>query len=123
MHALALRKDWAYVEIGVSKGSCWMCEKFLAHIRTRGLQFLVTGFHGKLQPGWMCPPNASPQDSDAVAARVGDALKEIIEHVLNRRRSDSFPHADSDGESKGVGRVGYDDDDLQWMLNARVKGV
>lgn len=60
------------------------------------------------------------QDTDAVVALVRDALKEIIEHVLNRRRSDSFPHAESDG---GVGRVGYDDDDLQWMLNARVEGV
>lgn len=71
----------------------------------------------------MCPPDATRQDSDAVVALVADALKEIIEHVLNRRRSDSFPHAESDGESKRVGRVGYDDDDLQWMLDARVEGV
>lgn len=121
MHALAMCKDWSYVEIGVSKGCFWLCEKFLDHLRARGLQFLVTGFHGKLQPGWMCPPTASAQDGDAVAALVADALKEIVERVLNRRRSDSFPHAESDGESKGVGRVQYDDDDLQWMLNAHVE--
>lgn len=82
------------------------------------MQFLVTGYHGKLQPGWVCPPDASPQDSDVVAALVGNALKEIIKRVLNRRRSDSFPHAESDAE-KSAGRAGFDDD-LEWVMDAMV---
>lgn len=43
MHAIAMKKEWKYVEIGVSKGSCWLCEKFLGLVRTPNLQFLVPG--------------------------------------------------------------------------------
>lgn len=44
MHAIAMKKEWKYVEIGVSKGSCWLCEKFLGLVRTYNLQFLVSNF-------------------------------------------------------------------------------
>lgn len=54
-------------------------------------------------------------DRSVVEGAVGDALLEIIERVLNRRRSDSFPHAVSDDE---VGSGVPDSlvvDDLGWV--------
>lgn len=116
MHAIALHKDWTFVELGISKGSCWLCERFLAHLRCYKVQFLVSGFHGKLQPGWTCPPGATAEDKEAAEMVVGDALKEIIERVLNRRRSDSFPLVA--GAEENTGREGFNDDDFTWLAGA-----
>lgn len=99
MYMILMRPDWNYIELGVSKGSCWMCEKLLQHLhQSRGTNFLVSNFHGKLQSGWVCPPlvvgvlDIAGQSSRIVAA----ALEEIIEHSHNRRRSDSFPRLEAD---------------------------
>lgn len=115
MHALAMRKDWTYVELGVSKGSCWLCERFLDQMRRFKVTFLVSHFHGKLQPGWTCPAGVAQSDRDMVEGVVRHSLQEIIERVLNRRRSDSFPHIGSDA---GVSNRAPDDivgDDLGWV--------
>lgn len=123
MHALAMRKDWTYVEIGVSKGSCWLCEQFLDHMRRFNVTFLVSNFHGKLQPGWTCPPGVAESDKEAVACFVGEAVLEIIERVLNRRRSDSFPHAASDdGASKTLPDSPVVDD-LGWVSGLPVEST
>lgn len=116
MHALAMRRDWTYVELGISKGSCWLCEKFLAYLKCYKVNFLVSRFHGKLQPGWTCPRGVSAEDDVVVANIVGEALQEIIERVLNRRRSDSFPLPG--GELENVGREGFSDDDFEWFAGA-----
>lgn len=84
---------------------------------TRGVRFLVTVFNGKVKPDWTCPHGLDACDSDVITTVVGGALKEIIEGVLNRQRSDSFLHADSDGESSGAAPEEYGDD-LQWLANA-----
>lgn len=63
--------------------------------------------------GWTCPPDASAKDQKLVAEVVGDALKEIIAHLLNRRPSDSFPQLDGEGE-KIAGREIYNDGDNEW---------
>jgi hypothetical protein len=97
-------KHWHQIEIGLSKGSCWLCEKFLLELQLHHrVQFLVSNFRGKLQAGWMWPPLCR---DDAVRATVekyvADELEEIVERTQNRRRSDSFPRTGSDGVS---GRV------------------
>lgn len=117
MHALAMHKEWTYVEIGVSKGSCWLCEQFLDQMP---LNFLVSHFHGKLQPGWTCPVGVAQSDRDIVEGAVGHSLQEVIERVLNRRRSDSFPHAGSDDEVSNSVPDGIVADDLGWVNGAEV---
>lgn len=82
------------------------------------MHFLVSNFHGKLQPGWTCPASVGGMVRDSVEGIVRDAVREILEKVLNRRRSDSFPHDESDGEKKRNVRDGYKDDDLDWLKSA-----
>lgn len=99
MYMISTHPDWNYIELGVSKGSCWMCEKLLDHLhQSRGTNFLVSNFHGKLQAGWVCPPqDVGAQDVAGQSRRiVAAALEEIIEHAHNRRRSDSFPRLEAD---------------------------
>lgn len=116
LHALGLRRDWKSVELGVSKGSCWLCEKFLRGVlAARGVEFLLSGFHGKLQPGWTCSPLATPRERALVHTLVADALGEIIERTLNRRRSDSFPLAEVDGPGQSAVEDVVTDDDLLWL--------
>lgn len=111
-----MKKQWNYVEIGVSKGSCWLCEKFLGLVRTHNLQFLVSNFHGKLQPGWTCPVSTGEDERGRMERLVAEALEEIVERTLNRRGSDSFPLAEIDEESQSGGDDGLTDDDLSWLL-------
>lgn len=116
MHALNMRRDWKFIELGVSKGSCWLCEKFLrVGLAARGVEFLVSGFHGKLQPGWTCPPLATQHEREIVETLVADSLGEIIERTLNRRRSDSFPLAEMDGPGQSGVEDPATDDDFLWF--------
>lgn len=71
-------------------------------LAARGVEFLVSGFHGKLQPGWTCPPLAKQHEREIVETLVADALGEIIERTLNRRRSDSFPLVEMNGPGQSV---------------------
>lgn len=114
MHALGMGKDWTYVEIGVSKGCCWLCQQFLAQLRRSKVNFLVSRFHGKLQAGWTFPPTVGDLDRVLVEGVVGHALQEIVERVLNRRRSDSFPHSESEDEIE-ESQPEDGDDDLGWV--------
>lgn len=81
------------------------------------MRFLISVFNGKVKPERTCPPGLDACDSKLITTVVGDAVKEIIEGVLNRQRSDSFLHAESDGESSGAVLEEYGDD-LQWLANA-----
>lgn len=120
MHALSTHKERSYIEIGVSGGSCWLCGQFLTRLRRGAVCFLVSNFNVKLQPGWTCPPDAAREDRVEVEGVVGAALLEIVERVLNRRRSDSFPHALSDDEVAASIQDCLVTDDLGWVNGAAV---
>lgn len=116
MHAISMNREWKYVELGVSKGSCWLCEKFLDLVTPNGkVQFLVSGFHGKLQPGWLCPPLAAPLERTMIELVVSDALAEIVERTLNRRRSDSFPLEEIDGPLQSAVEEVFSEHDISWL--------
>jgi hypothetical protein len=45
------------VDIGISKYSCWFCQRYLELLMSVAkTRFVVAGYQGKLQAGWM-PPN------------------------------------------------------------------
>lgn len=74
MFMASLPRSWEFVEIGWSKGLCWLCERYLA-LDTR-LQFHVSNVHGKLQPGWTIPPGGDAQVDACVVEAIGDELEE-----------------------------------------------
>lgn len=79
------------VEIGIYKYSCWLCGKYLKYLSRGSLvQFVVSGFQGKIQPGWM-PPSSPPSARNSMAELVEREVNEIIETTERKRRSDSFP--------------------------------
>lgn len=116
MHAIAMHCEWKFVELGISKGSCWLCEKFMHNVLApHGVKFLVSYFHGKLQPGWTCPPLTAPHEETMIETVISDVLGEIVERTLNRRRSDSFPLAEIAGAGKGPVLEVSVEDDLLWL--------
>jgi len=86
-----------YFEIGVSKHSCWFCEKYLEYFVQSSSGFhlkmkvLMTGYQGKLHPGWKLPANG-PLNA---AIKMNDLLRremdEILKRVEQERMSDSGP--------------------------------
>lgn len=84
-------------------------------MRSFKLNFLVSRFHRKLQPGWTCPAAVAQSDRELAEGIVGEALQEIIEWVLNRRRSDSCPHSVSDDEVSNNVPDGLVLDDVGWV--------
>ena len=52
------------VDIGISKYSCWFCQKYLEFVlqSSWGMKFIVTGYQGKIQAGWI-PPEHGPTSS------------------------------------------------------------
>lgn len=73
MHAPGMRKEWKYVEIGVSNG-CWLCEQFLDQMERLEVDFLVSHFHSKLQPGCTCPVGVAQLDRHLLEGIIRQAL-------------------------------------------------
>ena len=95
------------VEIGISKLSCWFCEKYLEFlVQSRSgfrkkMKFVVTGYQGKIHPGWICPPLGPLDAIFKMTGLVRHEVDEVLERVMLERRSDSFLRYSS----------GADDDD------------
>lgn len=98
MHMVALQRPWEFVEIGCSKGSCWLCERYLS-LDSR-LQFHVSNVHGKLQPGWTIPPGGDSKVNAQVVESVGDELEEIVLRAVGNTPGDSEPRSSSDSENE-----------------------
>lgn len=104
-----------FFEIGVSKGTCWLCEKFIGYLQARdNSRYLLTKFHGKVKPGWTCPPRCKKGMQQQVKGDVADALKTVIERVHGDRGRYSFsrdwPEFEDDdaiGSSVGVIDLGF----------------
>lgn len=103
------------IEIGVSKHCCYMCGAFIKKINTNSQKKLfVSGLQGKTYVRWRFPSEA-PLDLQRVIMKLG--RKEIDElrcFVESKRRSDSFPTADSgDEERAGDWEIDLSSDDAE----------
>jgi hypothetical protein len=90
-HSLRLIRS-NFIEIGISKYSCWLCERFMECLaKTESVQFVVSGFQGKMQSGWKLPPDPPyAQDTICMAELVTHETDEILEAVDRKRRSDHW---------------------------------
>ena len=81
-----------HIEIGISKYSCQMCEKYMECLAQTcsSTRFVVSGFQGKIHAGWK-PPRDPPSVLSKMAELVRQEADEILETVDRKRRSDSFP--------------------------------
>lgn len=101
MYMAALSRPWEYVEIGCSKSSCWLCERYLS-FDTR-LKFHVSNVHGKLQPGWTIPYNGEVHVNAQVVEMIEDELEEVILRVVGSKTGDSEPRSPSDCDDEALG--------------------
>ena len=97
-----------FVEIGVSKLSCWLCEKYMEFLMQssgfNGLKLVVTGYQDKIHAGWMPPPNGPINALCSIANLVRGELDEVSANVERELRSDSFPRVSSgDDEEQSIG--------------------
>ncbi len=82
-----------YVKIGVSKGLCFLCQKYIEELtKATRIKFLVSSYHGKFHSGWVIPPDSPDAVVIGMKNLVLMEINEIREIVINRRRSDSFPN-------------------------------
>lgn len=119
MHMVSLQRRREFVEIGCSKGSCWLCERYLS-LDTR-LKFHVSNPHGKLQPGWTIPPDGDAKVNAQVVESVGDELEEIVLRAVRNTRGHSEPRSSEKGaknqaESEATPTTGS----LYWARPAKV---
>lgn len=91
----SLGKNWKYVEIGVSKGSRWLCEMFLTS-RLFPLVFHLRNIHGKPQPGWTLPLSCDAEIQVYMIRLLDEELEEVLMKSYNsmpvRSGSDSDEH-------------------------------
>lgn len=122
MHMVSLRRHWEFVEIGCSKGSCWLCERYLS-LDTR-LKSHVSNVHGKLQPGWTIPPDGDAKVNAQVVEAVGDQLEEIVLRAVGSTQCDSEPRSSCDSQkeakSKAESEATPTTGSLYWARPAKV---
>src|SRR4051812_8022322 len=84
-----------FVETGISKYSCWLCQKYLEFLSISGLNFIIAGYHEKLYPGWKPPLNGTPDACSSMIELTKQEMDEILESVVRKCRSDSYPRGQS----------------------------
>lgn len=99
VYLASLGRPWTNVEIGCSKGSCWLCESYLRH-KQSGLAFHVRNVHGKLQPGWTMPEGGDVMVESYLRTLVEGEVVEVLHKAQNAKRGDSQPRSESDEEEK-----------------------
>lgn len=99
----SLSRPWEFVEIGCSKGSCWLCERYL-RLDTR-LKFHVSNVNGQLKPGWMIPPRGDARVNTQVVELVGDELEEIVLRAVGSKRGGSEPRSESNSANEAKEEV------------------
>ena len=93
-----------FIEIGISKYSCWLCEKYLELLVqdesgcTPDMKIAVSGYQGKIQSGWTIPSNGPFYARCRMGAVLGNEVDAILENVERGYRSDSNPMSDDDDD-------------------------
>jgi hypothetical protein len=98
------RKRPKFMEIGISKYSCWLCEMYLELLVQSESGFIadmklaVSGYQGKIQAGWRIPPNGPFNVTCRMGALLGCEMDAILENAEREHSSDSFPRYSSTGD-------------------------
>ena len=88
----ALKSSHRSIQIGVSKGLCFLCQKFMEFFtKETAIPVFVSQNQGKIHAGWMLPDNASDSMKEQMKELVKREINEIREGIIKRKRSDSFP--------------------------------
>ncbi|KAL0633676.1 hypothetical protein Q9L58_007399 [Maublancomyces gigas] len=95
-----LGHSWEHIEIGCSKGSCWLCEMYFTNYCSV-LKFHVSNVHGKLLPGWTIPAGGDQGSKEHIPALIDDGTQEVLHRAHNSKKSDSEPRSgrESNGEN------------------------
>ena len=81
------------VEIGVSKGLCWLCQKFVEYLNATGaINVVVSANHGKIHTGWRMPTDIPSEIEFKMRQLVNLEVNELHARIFARRLSDSFPN-------------------------------
>jgi hypothetical protein len=82
-----------FIGIGISKYSCWLCEKYIEFLVQSNafVRFTVAGYQGKIQSGWKPPSHGPPSARSSMTELLKHEMDEILDTVERKRRSDSFP--------------------------------
>jgi hypothetical protein len=83
--------DQRAVEIGISKHSCWLCQKYLEFLSAWNFKFIIGGYQGKIHAGWKPPPDGPDDAHRSMIGLLKEEMDEILANAKPRRRSDSFP--------------------------------
>jgi hypothetical protein len=95
-----LRDEGGFIEVGISKSACWLCQKFFELLREHtNINVLYSTNHGKIYSGWRCPGSDGTVEDDKLAATLytkmeillDDEINTIFNIVEKRRRRDSDP--------------------------------
>lgn len=82
-----------HIEIGVSKGLCYLCQEFLKQFTmVTKIPVIVSQYQGKIHAGWGMPPQAPDTMTKPMQDLIAEEVNEVREMLINRRRSDSFPN-------------------------------
>jgi hypothetical protein len=112
-----LRDDGEYIEVGISKSACWLCQKFFELLREHtNINILYSTNHGKIYSGWRCPGSDGTVEDDKLAATLqtkmeillDDEINTIFNIVENKRKRDSGSGMASDDECKVRSQGGWD---------------
>lgn len=87
------------IEIGVSKGSCWPCTRFLQEF-SKAVQMKFSVTHGKVYRGWQFPSFGSEALHGKLTAEAEERVVELLrrtDEMKQRGMSDS-QYVSSDGD-------------------------
>lgn len=90
------------IEIGLSKGSCYLCAEFLAALSGSSASIFVTNSHDKTYGGWAFPLPLSHPEASRIYTYMRECLQKQIQalqqFVQERRLSDSLPASEPSDE-------------------------
>ncbi len=82
-----------------------MCGAFIKKINENcQKQFVVSGLQGKAQAGWRFPPETPLDLQRTIIELLKKEVDELRHFADSKRRSDSFPTADSGDEARAHDR-------------------
>ena len=83
-----------FMKMGISKGCCWMCQKFIDAMsqpnREKRVVVAMHHNHGKIHAGWGMPDKTPSDVAEEMKNTVTGSLLEIQQTVIDRRIGYSF---------------------------------
>lgn len=103
LHVAWFSPSPANVEIGISKGLCWLCEQYVKHFSDQAnIRILVSQYQGKVHAGWMLPPRSPDYMKQKMRTVIDQEINELREQIIWRRRSNPFPFFDTNTSDQSI---------------------